>query len=667
MATAALLKPNAKVLQAIKDYTIKIDSETISDYPLKATLIYEAIQKYGVSVAVLAEILGKTPGTVQAYLDQRIDPNLYIDQSGRSYFEIDRAKVERQIRSQKEILKITYRGGMNDDWYVKDMAIKLADRGVGDLLDFGETHGEKKLPIGSRLNFDGNAYSVGIQNSNTGEFDDYRIDKDQESKIIQKSYVDENNVTIKYGITTIEIVVNTGHIAYINKKNPDGFKFWVNMPHVWENACEGNGCTNYMVQFTTTGLPVFSTQWYDTGFFVDIKPLLPMIGIIAALVGLPLFLGDAILGAVGATVESTVLTTAVGNVAMNTVLTGGDIGASLTKGVTNVAGAYVGDFVGTGVDSASFGKIAGAAATAVIGGKNPLNAAALAAASLGIKMLGEDDTTVVDTIDWKNTDTSDWFNADIESASISLNDLGITLDADLLTDSLAENETILNSVGIELDTILPDLDGNLYTADGYYVELNEDTYIGSIYVDALGNVRGPDNAIIIPAANAVTMTDTEITTKIVTQMKDDAGKVQTTEDAPASRPAAIPPAAAQTRSPTIADQASTFDKVLKTAVSIGASIKAIASGTFRPSYQTSAFGTPRVQTVGVPIKQSDGSVITNNGNGTQTIRLPNGQTTTTSTNYSGSGIFGGTFGGIPTSTLLIGGGVLLAALLLTRK
>jgi hypothetical protein len=69
----------------------------------------------------------------------------------------------------------------------------------------------------------------------------------------------------------------------------------------------------------------------------------------------------------------------------------------------------------------------------------------------------------------------------------------------------------------------------------------------------------------------------------------------------------------------------------------------------------------------VPIRQSDGSVITNNGNGTQTIRLPNGQTTTTSTNYNKSGIFGGTFGGIPTSTLLIGGGVLLAALLLTRK
>jgi ribosome-binding protein aMBF1 (putative translation factor) len=112
MATAALLKPNAKVLQAIKDYTVKIDSETISDYPLKATLIYEAIQKYGVSVAVLAEILGKTPETVQTYLNQRIDPNLIIKTPDREYLEINRAKVERQIRSVKEKLNLTYKGGM---------------------------------------------------------------------------------------------------------------------------------------------------------------------------------------------------------------------------------------------------------------------------------------------------------------------------------------------------------------------------------------------------------------------------------------------------------------------------------------------------------------------------------------------------------------------------
>lgn len=661
MATAALLKPGVKVLQAIKDYTVKIDSETISDYPLKATLIYEAIQKYGVSVAILAEILGKTPQAVQAYLDQRIDPNLYINQSGRSYFEIDRAKVERQIRSQKEILKLTYSGGMNDDWYVKDMAIKIADRGIGDLKDFGETHSELLIPIGTKLGYVSN-----------GDFyftdDGFRIDKNEESKIIRKSTFDEEQrITVEYGITTETIVVNTGHIGYINKKNPDGFAFWIGVPHVWENACEGNGCTNYMVQFTTTGIPVFSTQWYDTGFFVDLKPFLPIIGAITALVGLPLLLGDAILGAVGATVEGTALSTAIGKITIDTVLTGGDIGAALTKDIIGSAGSFVGDFVGTGVDSASFGKIAGVAATAVIGGKNPLNAAAFAAATLGIKMLGDD--TFVDTtaIDWTTVDTGRWFDTNTEFASLTLDELGINLDADLLTDSLAENEAILAMVGIETNTILPDLDGNLYTVDGYYVELNEDTYIGSIYVDDNGNVRGPDNEIIIPAANAVKMTETEITEKIVTKMKDDEGKVKNSEDAPKSRPAAIPPAAAQTKSPTLADQASTFDKVLKTAVSIGASIKAITNGTFRPTYQTSAFGTPRVQTPGVPIRQSDGSVITNNGNGTQTIRYPNGQTTTTSTNYSGSGILGGTFAGIPTSTLLIGGGVLLAALLLTRK
>jgi hypothetical protein len=537
------------------------------------------------------------------------------------------------------------------------------------LSDFGETHSEETIPKNSEVGFDGNLYYVRIKNSNTDEYDQFPINKNEESKIIEKYYLDQENVKIKYGLTTEPIVVNTGHIAYINKKNPNGKRFWLYKQNVWENACEGDGCVNYIVQFTTTGLPVFSTQFYKTGFFVDIAPFLPILGLITTLVGLPLFLGDAILGSVGATVGNTALSTAVGNIAINTTLSGGDIGAALTKDLIKSAGGFVGDFVGTGVDSVDVGRIAGVAATAAISGKNPLNAAALTAATLGIKMLGDDTTDFVDTTatDWASVDTTTWFNTNTEFASLTLNDLGIDVDAVTLSDSLAENETVLANAGIDINSVLPDSKGNLFTPDGKFVELDADTYAKSIYVDDQGNVRGPDNEIIIPANDAAQMDANTMTKKIVADMEAKAGQIQTTVAAPASRPADIPPAAAQTKSPTISDQASTFDKVLKTAVSIGASIKAIANGTFRPTYTTSAFGTPRVQSVGVPITQSDGSTITNNGNGTQTIRYPNGQTTTTSTSFIGSNAFGGTIAGIPSSTLLIGGGVLLAAILLSRK
>ena len=674
MATAALLKPNQKVLQAIKDYTVKIDSESISDYPLKATLIYEAMQKYGVSTTVLAEILGKTPETVQAYLDQRIDPNLYITTPSRKYFEIDRAKVERQIRAVKEALNLTYKGGMSDDWYVKDMAIKLADRGLDDLSDFAEKHSEYTIPTGSQLFFDGKQYSLALDSGQTDEngnvsFISYLIDKNEETKVkkIRKTIDGENGKEeIDVYVTTEPITINTGHIGYFNKKN--GKEFWLWHPNVWENACEGEGCVNYIVQFTNTGLPVFSTQWYQTGFFADLKPFLPILGIITAAIGLPLIVGDAILGSVGVA-GSEALTTAVGRIAVNTALTGGDIGSALTKDIQRSAGGFVGDFAGTAVDSVDIGKIAGAAATAAISGKNPLNAATLAATTLGVKMLGDDTPDFVDTTasDLASVDTTTWFNTNAEFASLTLNDLGIGTDAVSLSDSLAENETILQNYGIDINSVLPDSQGNLFTPDGKFVELDADTYAKSIYVDDQGNVRGPDNEIIIQANDAAQMDANTMTAKIVSDMEAKAGQIQTSVQAPASRPADLPPAAGQTRSPTISDQASTFDKVLKTSVSIGASIKSIANGTFRPTYTTSAFGTPRVQTVGVPIQQSDGSVITNNGNGTQTIRYPNGQTVTTSSSFAGSGIFSGTIGGIPSSTLLIGGGVLLAALLLSRK
>ena len=91
-------------------------------------------------------------------------------------------------------------------------------------------------------------------------------------------------------------------------------------------------------------------------------------------------------------------------------------------------------------------------------------------------------------------------------------------------------------------------------------------------------------------------------------------------------------------------------------------IKQLENGTYRPG-AVSPYGTVRPPVPGVPVTQRDGSVVVNNGNGTQTITYPNGTSKTMSTAVAGAG----TFGGISSNTLLIAGAGLAALLLLRRK
>jgi hypothetical protein len=61
----------------------------------------------------------------------------------------------------------------------------------------------------------------------------------------------------------------------------------------------------------------------------------------------------------------------------------------------------------------------------------------------------------------------------------------------------------------------------------------------------------------------------------------------------------------------------------------------------------------------------------NNGNGTQTVRYPDGRVVTMPTTYTSTGM-AGNYGqtlipGVPNTALLIGGGLVIAALLLSRR
>ena len=638
--TAALLKPNQKVLDAIKEYTVKIDSETISDLPLKATLIFEALQKYNVSATTLADILGKSPEIVNIYLNQRIDPNLLMDLYGVQYREIDRAKVERQIRAEKQALGIKFSGGMSDDWYTHDMAQKLATRGITDLQDFAAKQKDLVLPIGTAVR--ANQYDDGtVKYTYFAEEMEFPID---ESKVKSKDSIDSDGNSFKEYFISEPITLDLGFDYYFNKTN--GKRFDQSGGDIWESAYEGKGGVYYKVKFTNTGLPVFYTQHFETGFKAEIAPFLPILAAVAAFYGLPLIVGESILGAAGIAVETSAISTTIGNVAINTVLTGGDVGAALAKAAAGAAGGYVGDFAGTGLDSVEIGKIAAATATAAIQGKDPTNAAALTALTLGISSMGEDEYIFDDT------DT------------ITFEDIGVDLDAFDLDAMIAENEFNLESIDLTIDSELPDNIGNVFNGVGEAVELDIETYTRGISVNAeTADVVDPYNRILIPGDQASQMSEAEIQAELDRVIKQTQGQTVASGRTFATRNADLPPPAAQVRVPTILDQTSYADKLLKAAVSIGASVKAIANGTFRPSYSMSPYGTARVQAVGVPITQPDGSVIVNNGNGTQTIRYPNGTTKTVGSSYSSTGMFGG----ISSTTLLIGGGVLLAALLLARR
>ena len=253
---------------------------------------------------------------------------------------------------------------------------------------------------------------------------------------------------------------------------------------------------------------------------------------------------------------------------------------------------------------------------------------------------------------------------------ITLDDLGL----DLNLDEVLSNLEVPEALTVPLDAVLPDDAGNLFTVDGHYIELQPEQYLASLYPDEAGNIRTPDNQILMPADEVLKYLEFEggtvqLAADLQARIEPLQGTISLPAAAPALRPGAIPPPAGQTKTPAF-DWAKQADALLKTAVSIGASIKAIATGNYRPGYPTSPYGTARPP-VGIPVRQADGSTVVNNGNGTQTIRFPDGRVQTMPTTYTSTGLAGNYGGslvpGISNQTLLIGGAVLVAAVLLARR
>lgn len=508
-------------------------------------------------------------------------------------------KLIRQLQAQKSIFKIGYKGSLSDAELTQDMARQLQQAGLTDLLNFA-AHVET-VPIPG--------YWQG------GEREDV--------------WIPDSSMVVTH---------------YYNRATGAAIELWGwDGAGAWAKTTAGDGSTIYLVQFVNVGLaypfPVFSSHYKSTSSFAQFKPLLPAIGITLAIFGIPALLGEFVLGSEVA-LANPVLSSTIGKVAVSTVLSGGDIEAAVSGALAGSVGGYVGDIAGSGLDSVEIGRATAALTTAAVSGQ-PLGTAL--ARSLVSGALKEGKTMLAD---WSYSD---------EQSTIA-------------------DDVIFNTSGYEVGGVmtLPDNFGNLYDETGAIAALTSEQYAGSIYIDDDGNTRGPDNQILISAdraaqiINATPDDDTAkkaLASELKSAVNEKAGMVSASAPAPASRPAALPPAASSTKTPTLLDNSKTLDTLIKVGGSIFTNVVRISKG--QPVLQsgpTSASGTPRVQQVGVPVVQPDGSVIVNNGNGTQTVTSPTGAQRTVSTSYQAPT----TFGGIPTNYLLIGGAALAALLLLRR-
>lgn len=398
-------------------------------------------------------------------------------------------------------------------------------------------------------------------------------------------------------------------------------------------------------------------------------------GFLVVAAGLPPIIGEAVLGAELAAAYPAAAN-AIGTVATRTVLTGGDVESAVRSAATSFAGAEFGDLTAQAVDSAAIGAAAGAAASAALAGGDPRAAAVQAFLRQGAKVsdLFPGDPTEYDPSEYlylPGDDATSLPGGDsIDLGDLSLDDLGLSIDLDSILGNLENPEALT----VPADALIPDDSGVIYTVDGHFAELTADAYIDGIYPDEGGNIRAPDNQILLTSEEIVIKrleTPAELADAIRAKIEPLQGSTTIAPlNVPSLRPLNLPMPAGQSRVPVFswADQA---DKLLKTAVSIGGSIKAIANGTFRPPYPTSPYGTARPPVVGVPVRQPDGSTVVNNGNGTSTIRYADGRVQTIPSAYTSTGA-AGNYGqtlipGVPNTALLIGGGLVVAALLLSRR
>jgi hypothetical protein len=407
----------------------------------------------------------------------------------------------------------------------------------------------------------------------------------------------------------------------------------------------------------------------------------------------------------------------VGSAAIGAVTSGGDVGKAIENAATAYVGSLAGNFVAGAVNSAAAGEIAAAAVTAGAQGQDvgqailmagaPLAAGAAAGAVFGPAAGATTTGANVDYyynpreldnfVEWApqipTGDPTVFYPIDPGSAMpifdyqeyvlpveypeyvlpgdvlVGPADLGII--GDVVIDDLALTQT-----GLDPSAVVPDDLGILYNQAGQWVEIPVDQYAAEVYAvqgpDGGVEIRGPDDRVLLSTIETSGRSDAEIQTLTLQKLQAQQGLTTPAGTPPAGRPANLTQPASQTTMGSILDFSKVAEALTRSFGNIALTIRQIENGSYgrvpSPYGPTSPYGTLRPPQPGVPVRNVDGSVTVNNGNGTQTKTLPTGQQITTSISAFPSGFGGfGSFGGVSSNTLLLVGAGLAAALLLRRK
>ena len=389
-------------------------------------------------------------------------------------------------------------------------------------------------------------------------------------------------------------------------------------------------------------------------------------------------MGDAVAGAalageialeVGLT--GTQVAQIVGSSAAGAVTSGGDPIKAIEGAAASFVGAQAGNFVAGAVDSAAAARIASAAVTAAAKGQD-IGRAILtsgAGAAAGAITSG---STMDDILFPGETVSIPEYGYDWQVApGDTVGDVVVSLDELGIMGEVVVDDTALAAAGVPINAQLPDDTGTLFNVSGQFTSIPADVYALELYAAVGPNggveILGPDDNVLLTELQvANTTSDADLQTKTLQALSARSGLTQPSGAAPADRPANTTAPADRTAVGSILDISKVAESLTKSLANIFTVIKQVENGTYgrvpSPYGSVSPYGTLRPQVPGVPVRNADGSVTVNNGNGTQTKTLPNGQKITTSTSMTS-----GTFGGISSNTLLIAGAGLAALLLLRRK
>lgn len=387
-----------------------------------------------------------------------------------------------------------------------------------------------------------------------------------------------------------------GHVDYYVRQSGNGFAI---VP-VWQSSSDAGfiregliGAATFMIQFA-----------------------LPLGGVNVAQV-----LGSKILGAALAAAYPA-LTAVVGNVALGTVFSGGNV----AQAVKLAAAGYVGGVVGGGIGSATkldyLGKVTAAATSAAISGGNVDRAIITALAGVGAKSMNE-------ILENPMPPQSTWFSD--SPAHIPVDPYGIgsgvfdNVGGPVLNDPAWDIGPLFTP-----DPSIPDTTGTSPVNDPLFPGgITESPPASAFYTDIPTFTIAPDGTVASNSGvNLQGITNAALAAvQIIRAFQGSGGVVQ---------------------NPTAANRAASS--------SSGLVVTRNTNGTL----------TQQRPAVGVATVTSDGGLVVNNGNGTFDYVDATGGRSTRSYPPSGTSTGTGAIAGIPANTLLLVGGGLLALLMLNK-